>query len=75
MTKAPSKDETSLMNVLKLLQKGKYELTGEEALAFRQSFEYLVNLLRTEQAKNSLPVVAETINSPIKEEVKSKKKK
>ena len=68
---APSKDEVMLQNALTLLQKGKYELTGEEALAFRQVFEYLLQKLRACQ----MPISVENVEEPIKEEIKSKKKK
>lgn len=68
---SPSKDEIMLQNALKLLQKGKFELTGEEALAFRQVFEYLVNKLRA----CKMPQVIEKPEEPIKQEIKSKKKK
>lgn len=68
---APSKDEVLLKNALTLLQKGKYEMTGEEALAFRQVFEYLLQKLKACQ----MPLVVTKSEEPIKEEIKSKKKK
>ena len=35
-----------LDNTLKLLRKGKFELSGEEALVFHACFEYLVNRIK-----------------------------
>lgn len=39
-------DKVKIENILKLLRRGKYELGGEEVLAFHQCFEYLVRLLQ-----------------------------
>lgn len=59
-------------NILALLRRGKYELTGEEILAFNQCFEYLLN--KRSELKNPGPsavatpvvVAAPALVNPIK---------
>ena len=55
-------------STLKLLRKGKFELTGEEAIIFNGCFQYLVRKLN-ELNKPDLEVV------PVKEPIESKKGK
>jgi hypothetical protein len=43
---------------LKLLQRGKYELTGEEAIIFHACFSYLVGRLNQLKAPEQVPVQA-----------------
>jgi hypothetical protein len=63
-----------LENTLKLLRRGKYELTGEEALVFYSSFDYIIRRINELKKPEITPVVA---SAPlIKEEsIKVPKKK
>lgn len=52
------KEISMIDNTLKLLQRGKYELTGEEALVYYTCFSYLVkklNELKAPEIKISEP--------------------
>lgn len=62
-----------LENTLKLLRKGKYELTGEEALVFYTSFDYLIKKIN--QLKQPEIVPSATPVNKIEEPVKSAPKK
>lgn len=44
-------------NLLKLLARGSWTLTGQEALVFSQSYEYLV-AKKAELSKPAVPIVA-----------------
>lgn len=69
-----SKDQEIIIleNTLKLLRKGKYELSGEEALVFYSSFDYLIK--RIQELKKPIAPIA-PIAPMIQEPVKAKKKK
>lgn len=54
---------------LKLLRRGKFELSGEEALVLGGVFQYLVK--RMNDLKN--PVVPKEVQEPVKSEKKGKK--
>lgn len=65
-------------NILKLLRRGKWELSGEEILAFQQCFQYLLDrhkqLSKPEPvAAPALAVVAPVLKSPITKRKKSEK--
>lgn len=69
-----SKDQEIVLleNTLKLLRKGKYELSGDEALVFYSSFEYIIK--KIQELKK--PLVPVQVPAPaIQEPVKAKKKK
>jgi hypothetical protein len=69
-----SKDQEIIIleNTLKLLRKGKYELSGEEALVFYSSFDYIIKKIQ-ELKKPLAPV---NVPAPmLQEPVKAKKKK
>lgn len=57
-------------NILKLLRRGKWELQGEEILAFHQCFSYLVKLL-DESKKPAIQTAV--VEEPIKKSKKEKK--
>lgn len=40
--------QRQLENILKLLRRGEYKLSGEEALAFSQAFQFVGQLIRDE---------------------------
>ena len=62
------KQEIALIDsTLKLLRRGKYELSGDEALVFHSCFQYLVKRLNELQQPD-------IVVSPPKEPVKGKKK-
>lgn len=61
-----------LENTLKLLRKGKYELSGDEALVFYSSFDYIIKKIQ-DLKKPLTPVVQPT--PIISEPLKAKKKK
>jgi hypothetical protein len=62
------KQEAALIDsTLKLLRRGKFELSGDEALVFHSCFQYLVKKL------NDLNK-PEVVISPVVEPVKGKKK-
>jgi hypothetical protein len=65
--------EISLLeNTLKLLRRGKYELTGEEAIVMYSSFDYLIRRINELKKPEIAPVAAPA--PTIKEEPKKKKK-
>lgn len=59
-----------LENTLKLLRKGKFELTGDEALVFYSSFDYIVKKINELKKPDIVPVTAP---APIIKEPKKKK--
>ncbi len=59
-------------NLLKLLRRGKWELDGDEILAFHQSFSFIIREL--EESKKS-KIASVPVVSPIQEEPKKKRKK
>ena len=62
-----------LENIIKILRKGKYELSGDEVIVFYQSFNYIIDKIRTIDLElKPLPPV---IIPEIKEEPVSNKKK
>lgn len=65
------KQEAALIDsTLKLLRRGKFELSGEEALVFHQCFSYLVKKL------NEINKPDVTVSpAPITENIKTSKKK
>ena len=54
---------------LKLLRRGKFELTGEEAIVLNGCFSYLVKRLNDLKA----PLVPKQVEEPVKTEKKGKK--
>lgn len=65
-----SKQEKIILeNTLRLLRKGKYELSGDEAIVFHQCFSYLVDKL-TNLNKPVIPVIL-----PKEEQIIKKPKK
>jgi hypothetical protein len=64
--------EISLLeNTLKLLRRGKYELTGEEAIVLYSSFDYLIKRINELRKPEISPVA--TAPAPIIKEPKKKK--
>lgn len=50
-------DKVIIENILKFMRRGKWELQGDEALAFSQCFEYLVKKLKESETKPIDPKV------------------
>lgn len=72
-----SKDQEIILleNTLKLLRKGKYELSGDEALVFYSSFEYLVKRINELKKPEIVQVATPAPALKIAEPEKAKKKK
>lgn len=69
-------DLARLENVIKAVKRGKYELEGEEILAFAQSFAWLSALFDKIQSDISQPKIAhESTNEPEKKTIEKKSKK
>lgn len=69
-------DKIKIENTLKLLRRGKWELEGEEILAFHQIFAYLVGLLNQiskEEAEKRALATAKPLKSPVTESVQTEK--
>lgn len=62
-------EKTKIENILRLLRRGKWELEGEEVLAFYQCFDYLGRILKDmKEAEEQQKIVAsaKVVESPIK---------
>lgn len=69
-------DLARLENVIKALKRGKYELEGDEILAFAQSFAWLSSLFDKMQADIAKPKVEpEPIKEPEPKTTEKKSKK
>ena len=71
-------DKVKIENILKLLKRGKWELGGEEILAFHQCFAYLVSILNEIKIKEEQAKIlsnATIVESPIKTDKPKKGKK
>jgi hypothetical protein len=68
---ANNQEKLILENTLRLLRKGEYKLSGEEAIVFHQCFSYIVDKLKL----LNKPTVVETISKPIEEPKTQKKSK
>lgn len=66
-------EKAIIENALRLLRKGKYELSGDEALVFHQCFSYLIEKLK--KLDQPLPIPQEVKPVIQEPEQKSQKKK
>lgn len=61
-------EKTKLENILRLLRRGKWELEGEEVLAFYQCFDYLTKVLKDmklAEEQQKIASSAKVVESPI----------
>lgn len=62
-------EKTKIENILRLLRRGKWELEGEEVLAFYQCFDYLSRVLKEmnmAEEQKKIATSAKVVESPIK---------